>query len=111
MVLDSVFDAVSVWIYGNNWAWENDPTTPRVQVQALFTDANGHELGVTFGQVNWKEWFLMFRRLSENAMERLHAPNARFTGFRITNCRNAEDRVLFFDNFAIRKEVFKELTF
>ena len=28
------FDAVSLWIYGNNWGWAADPKTPPVTVQA-----------------------------------------------------------------------------
>lgn len=109
--LDGTFDAVSVWVYGNNWAWETDESTPRVTLELLFRDANGQEFPISMVTVNWKEWFLLFRHLNPELQERLHAPEARFTGIRIQNCRNAEERFLFFDGLAIRKEEFKPLTF
>ncbi|HEX29842.1 TPA: hypothetical protein ENG04_07145, partial [Candidatus Poribacteria bacterium] len=52
------FDAVTVWIYGNNWAWAPDPTTPQVNVIALFEDAEGKPFEVYMTRVRWKEWFL-----------------------------------------------------
>lgn len=109
--LTSDFDAVSLWVYGNNWMWEPVTTTPRVNIQLLFLDENGAELGIELGQVNWCEWFLLFRRVSEENQRRLHSEKARFSGIRVTGGSNTEDRALFFDNLAIRKEVFKPLTF
>ena len=35
------FDAVSLWIYGNNWGWAPDPKTPPVTVQALLRRRRG----------------------------------------------------------------------
>ena len=109
--LTSDFDAVSLWVYGNNWAWVPVTTTPRVQIYLLFLDENGNEFGIELGQVNWREWFLMFKRISEENQVRLHAEKARFSGIRVTGGKNTEDRVLFFDNLAIRKEVFQALSF
>ena len=28
------FDCINVWVYGNNWAWAPDPTTPPVNLNA-----------------------------------------------------------------------------
>ena len=34
------FDAVTLWVYGNNWGWAPDPKTPQVSVGVLFEDAS-----------------------------------------------------------------------
>ncbi|MDO4585551.1 MAG: hypothetical protein Q4D62_15820, partial [Planctomycetia bacterium] len=105
------FDAVSCWIYGNNWAWTSDPTTPRVSVDALFGLSDGREIVVHLDVVNWKEWFLVYRHLTDEQQELLHQPGTVFVGFRISGGRNTEPRTLYWDNFAIRKEEWKPLVF
>ncbi len=42
VAIDEKFDAVTCWIYGNNWAWSPDPETPQVSVSELFEDADGN---------------------------------------------------------------------
>jgi hypothetical protein len=98
------FDCVNLWLYGNNWAWEPDPTTPQVNVNVLFRDSEGRVTRVPLGHVNWKEWFLMHRRLPSET-------TGSFEGIEFTNCRNTEDRALYLDNLAVYKEELKPLTF
>lgn len=107
------FDAMSCWIYGNNWAWVTDPKTSRVAVAALFRTAQGKELVVPLTNVRWKEWFLCHWRFTQEQQaelgEKINGKTACFDGFQISNIYNKEDRVIYFDNFAIFKEVFKPL--
>jgi len=104
------FDAVECWIYGNNWAWIPDPTTPPVNVRVLLQDSEGREFVVYLETVHWKEWFLCHRRLTPEQIARVKG-GAKFLSFNITNGRNSEDRVIYFDNLAFFKEEFPPLTF
>jgi hypothetical protein len=104
------FDAVTCWIYGNNWAWAPDPETPQVAISALFSDAEGNELRVNLTRVRWKEWFLAHRRLTPDQIKRV-SKGASFTGFLVENCSNEEDRVIYFDNLAVFVEEFPSLEF
>ena len=104
------FDAVTLWCYGNNWGWATDPSTPHAGVTALFLDAAGEEFSVFLYRVDWKEWFLLHRRLTPEQIQRVKQ-GARFKGLLITNGKNQEDRVLYFDNLAVFTEQFQPLTF
>jgi len=104
------FDAVTCWIYGNNWAWASDPDTPQVSVSALFEDASGNEIRVSLTRIRWKEWFLAHRRLTPEQIERV-ADGGSFAGFLIENGSNKEDRVIYFDNLAVFMEDFPPLEF
>ncbi len=104
------FDCVSVWVYGNNWAWRPDAETPRVQIDVLVRPAGGREIAVAMGQVRWKEWWLMHRKLSGPQRAAL-GKGASFLGLRITRGTNAADRVLYFDNLAFYTERLAPLKF
>ncbi|HXP61618.1 MAG TPA: hypothetical protein VN829_14065 [Dongiaceae bacterium] len=104
------FDALTLWCYGNNWGWATDPSTPHAGVTALFLDAAGEEFSVFLYSVDWKEWFLLHRRLAPEQIQRVKQ-GARFKGLLITNGKNREDRVLYFDNLAVFTEQFQPLTF
>jgi hypothetical protein len=108
-IQDSV-DTATCWVYGNNWAWAPDPTTPQVEVRLLFEDVNGKETALSLGRVRWKEWFLLHRRLSP---QQVAAADDRlfFSGIEIRGARNREDRLLYFDNIALLRETFPWLTF
>ena len=105
------YDCVNIWVYGNNWAWAPDPTTPQVTIRVLLASADGaHEVAVDLGRVRWKEWFLMHRRLTADQIRALgKAP--RCMGLQILNGRNTADRVLYFDNLAIYQEPLAPLQF
>lgn len=108
--IDRPFDAVTCWIYGNNWAWSPDPTTPQVIIRAIFRGTDGSEISVYLDQVNWKEWFLVHRRLTPDQINAVKN-GSEFICFEIENATNTEDRVLYFDNLAVFVEEFPPLTF
>ncbi|MGQ9731641.1 MAG: hypothetical protein ACUVX8_10260, partial [Candidatus Zipacnadales bacterium] len=110
IIITQGFDAVTLWMYGNNWGWIVDPTTPQVSVHVLFVDREGREIEVYLQNVNWQEWFVMHRRLSLEQIEALKG-GARFAGFRIRGGRNEDNRLLYFDNLAVFTEEFAPLTF
>jgi len=60
--LSAPFDCVNLWLYGNNWAWVPDKTTPQVNVNVLFRTTDGKTVRTPLGNVRWKEWFLMHHR-------------------------------------------------
>jgi hypothetical protein len=92
------FNMVGCWIYGNNWAWVSQSDTPQVNIALLFSLADGSEYKLHLTRVNWREWFLPIRRLTAEQEQLLSQPETRFTGFQITNGRNRQDRMLFFDS-------------
>lgn len=104
------FDAVTLWCFGNNWGYARDPSTPPVEVAAVFADAAGREFAVPFQRVNWKEWHLLHHRLAPEEITRVEK-GATFAGLRIRGGTNPDDRCLYFDNLALHQEVFRPLTF
>ena len=106
------FDMIGCWIYGNNWAWVTDASTPRVGISILFgVPGQEKEEAVFLKTVDWKEWFLPLRRLTDDQIKRIVKQGATFNGIRIDNGRNKADRMLFFDSLTMHKEEFKPLTF
>jgi len=108
--IEAPFDAVSCWIYGNNWGYAPNPNTPPVSISALFQDDRGEEFGVPLAYVNWEEWFLCWRRLTPEQIARA-ANGGKFLGLVVTGGRNKEDRAIYFDNLAVFVEKFPPLTF
>lgn len=104
------FDAVTLWCFGNNWGYSRDPSTPPVEVAALFSDPAGREFAVAFQRVNWKEWHFLHRRLAPADIEQAK-PGTAFLGLRVRGGTNAEERILYFDNFSVRQEEFPALSF
>ncbi|MDO4587324.1 MAG: hypothetical protein Q4C95_08510 [Planctomycetia bacterium] len=105
------FDTISCWIYGNNWGWTTDASTPRVSLFALFKLKDGSEIEIPLAYVNWKEWFLNYKRLSEEEIKLLQEQNGCFNGFRLQNGSNLEPRTLYFDHFAVFYDEMQPLTF
>ncbi len=108
--ITNAFDAVTLWVYGNNWGFAPDPSTPPVYLHVLIEDAAGQEFSVPLRSVNWKEWFLLHRRLTAAQAERVEG-GARCTGLLVTGVKNAEDRTLWFDNLAFFTEVLAPMAF
>lgn len=99
------FDVVSIWVYGNNWGWFPDPTTPKAQLSLLFNVPNESKpVEIGLGNVNWKEWHLLYARLKEKQLQTLRTPGTCFAGIKISGGKNTENRVLFFDNLAFRRD-------
>jgi hypothetical protein len=76
----------------------------------IFEDADGKELSVFLYTVDWKEWYLLHKRLTPEQIQRVKA-GAKFKGLLLTGGKNADDRSLYFDNLAVFTEKFAPLTF
>ncbi|MCX8156395.1 MAG: hypothetical protein N3J91_08115 [Verrucomicrobiae bacterium] len=110
IAISGPFDAVTLWCYGNNWAFAPDPHTPPVTLTVVFRNRQQQEVRVSLGSVHWREWHLMHRRLTPEQVAALKS-GASFEGLLITQGRNAQERTLYFDNLAVYTEAFPPLTF
>ncbi len=110
IVIPGSFDCVNLWVYGNNWSWAPDRSTPPVTIRVILRSATGTTVPVTLGSVRWKEWWLMHRRLSTEQITQL-GEHPQVVGIEVLNGRNKEDRVLYFDNLAIYTEPLPPLKF
>ncbi|HUT90523.1 MAG TPA: hypothetical protein VMY37_13560 [Thermoguttaceae bacterium] len=104
------FDCVNFWVYGNNWAWVSDKTTPQVDVRVLLRGAGGELVRVSLGRVRWREWWVMHRRLSPDQLALLQ-DGAALEAIEVAGGRNEEDRLLHFDNLAVYQENLPPLEF
>ncbi|MBI2298087.1 MAG: hypothetical protein HYU66_03900 [Armatimonadetes bacterium] len=104
------FDGVSLWVYGNNWGWISDTTTPQVLINAHFATQAGADVAVYVYRVDSYYWFHPYRLLTADQRAAL-ADGAVFTGFEITNGRNKDDRSIFLDSFCVFHEEQPPLTF
>ena len=104
------WDCVNLWVYGNNWAFSPDRSTPPVTVNLLFRSAAGSPLRINMGTARWKEWWLMHWRLSPEQAGVI-GDGTTWEGLEITNGRNQEDRTLYFDNLSFYREPLPPLTF
>jgi len=103
-------DCVNVWIYGNNWAWVPDRTTPPVRVTILLKSPEGRAIRAEMGHVNWREWFVVHTRLRSDDAQSLN--NGGFVeGIEIAGGTNSENRALYFDNLTPYLEPLPELSF
>ena len=104
------FDALTLWVYGNNWGYAVDPSTPQVTVSALFRTAGGLPVSVFLYSVDWTEWNLLHRRLSADERRAL-GPGCTFVGFSVKGGRQKDDRSIYLDNLCLSTEGFAPLTF
>ncbi len=104
------FDAMTLWVYGNNWGYSVDPSTPQVTVSALFRTAGGLPVSVYLYSVDWTEWNLLHRRLSDTERKTL-GPGCTFVGFSVKGGRQKDDRSIYLDNLCLSTEAFAPLTF
>jgi len=104
------YDCVNFWVYGNNWAWVTDRSTPPVTITVVLQTADNRRVSVALGSVRWKEWWVMHRRLTPEQLAMVNA-GATLVAIEIAGGRNAEDRVLYFDNLAVYREALPPLAF
>ena len=100
--------AVTIWIYGNNWSWVADPTTPQVTIELLLEDKESKTENLEITRVRWKEWWLVHKVLPPELREK--APLS-LAGIRVKGGANEEDRELYFEDLTFFKEELKPLTF
>jgi hypothetical protein len=105
------FDTAGCWIYGNNWGWVRDRSTPQVLIRLLLQSADGERISLPLARVDWKEWFLPLVRLRPDQISKLRQPGACFVGIEISNCSNTAERVLYFDNLQFFLDEHKPLSF
>ncbi len=104
------FDCVNFWVYGNNWAWMPDPSTPPVDIAVVFRTPQGQEVRVSLGRVHWREWWVMHRRLAPE-QQALTQQGAALVAIEVAGGRNREDRQLHFDNLSVYREELPPLRF
>jgi hypothetical protein len=108
--IPEAFDCVDLWGFGNRWSWAPDPTTPPVEIAVLVEDAQGKEFRIQLVGVQWKQWWLIHRRVPREVLKQIVFP-ARFTGIEISKVTNAQARAFFCDSLAFYKEELKPLEF
>jgi hypothetical protein len=104
------FDSIDLWGYGNRWGWESDPTTPPAEVSVLVQDARGKEFRIQLTNIQWKQWWLIHRRIPRDVLAQIVLP-ARFSGIEISKATNPQARYFFCDSLAFYTEELKPLTF
>ena len=107
----NAFDAVSLWIYGNNVYYSaKTKDTPPTTLTAEFVDADGKPFSVKVAYISHLEWWLAQKRLADDLIPRA-ARGAMFTGFTLTGGTNATDKSLDFTSFCAFKEEFAPVSF
>ena len=104
------FDCINFWIYGNNWAWMPDRSTPQVEITVLLQGRGGQPVRVSMGNVVWEEWWVMHRKLTAEQQSPLKN-GAALVGIEIAGGRNTEDRQLYLDNLSFYQESLAPLKF
>ena len=110
IAVSAPFDCVNFWVYGNNWAWAPDHSTPPVDIAVVFRTPDGKPLRIKLGQVHWKEWWVMHRKLDPQQQEQVRS-GAALEAIEVAGGRNVQDRVLYFDNLSVYRESLPPLSF
>ncbi len=108
--LTTPFDCLNLWVYGNNWGWHPDPTTPPVEIRVLLQSDTGVQVPIAMGRVRWKEWWLMHQHLTKEQLNQLGV-SPYFVGLEVAFGTNEEERTIFFDNLTVYKELLPQLVF
>jgi hypothetical protein len=103
-------DCVEGWIYGNRWGWENPPDTPPVQIFIHLQDEKGQRQRVHFATVNWKEWWLVHRRLFPMPQGG-KTKGWQFVALEISGGWQPQERTLYFDSLTFYAEPLPPLKF
>jgi len=99
---------VTLWVFGNNWGWDPDPSTPPVDL-TLLIETSGHQIEeLPICRVRWKEWWLVHKVLPADLLSK--GPFS-FAGLRVDGISNPESRTLYFENLTFFKEQLEPLVF
>ncbi|MDZ7618134.1 MAG: hypothetical protein U1E05_14105, partial [Patescibacteria group bacterium] len=104
------FDCINFWVYGNNWAWVSDKSTPQVEIALRFQGEEGQTVRIPMDRVRWKEWWVLHRKLNGEQLKQL-GPQPLLEAIEVSGGRNEEDRALFFDNLSVYQEELPPLEF
>ena len=109
IAITGAFDAVSCWIYGNNF-YGKPKDTPSTSIEVHFTDGEGKPFSVELAHIHHCEWNMFQKRLAPDVAKRVEKGGA-FTGISVKQGTNAEDRTLDFCSLCVFKERFAPLSF
>ncbi len=99
-------DCVEMWVYGNRWSWENPPDTPPVHIAVVLRDASGSETAVPVASVEWKEWWLLHRKLPAS----IRFP-AQMVRIEVSGGWQSEWREIFLDSVRFYREQLPPISF
>lgn len=114
------FDAVNIWLYGDNWGWVDYPSLTRATLFIRILDAEGESHEVNMGVIDAKYWFLAHRTLAGRGS---WSPNytssedgkidfpAKLVSLVITPCADKEPRFIYLDSLSFYKEELNPLVF
>ena len=115
------FNAVNLWMRGNNWGWINPPQHARVGIYIVIEDAKGARYRLHVGQNDCEYWFLLHQTVVSPTgrllAERLGAGEgpltypARFIGVDITGVSDRTEAELYLDALSLYKIEWKPLSF
>lgn len=110
------FNAVCAWVYGNNWAWVPDPSTPPVSVRVRFLDGAGQHHRLDLGIVNFRFYGWLTKRLHDDPASdpghefwggpgdgRLHEP-VRLEAIEFHGGHNPDWRTLYLESVAVYQD-------
>ena len=104
------FDSIELWAYGNRWSWETDETTPPATISVLIADARGKEFTIPLADIQWKQWWLIHRRIPSDVLKQILLP-ARFSGIELSKLKNKDQRYFFCDSLVFYTEELEPLAF
>lgn len=98
-------NSLDMWIYGNRFDYEPDPTTPPITIVAYLRDAAQrlHTVGVG---MRWKDWFLVHRKLPTDMTFPVVLESIEIAGG-----WQGQEREIFLDSFQIYRETTQPLPF
>ncbi|MGQ9737929.1 MAG: hypothetical protein ACUVRT_08435 [Armatimonadota bacterium] len=99
-------DCVELWVYGNRWSWENPPDTPPVHIAVVVRDSTGSEHSMPVTSVEWKEWWLLHRKLPAGIR-----PPAQMVRMEVSGGWQADWREIFLDSVRFYREELRPLQF
>jgi len=110
------FNAACAWVYGNNWDWVPDPTTPQVRIWVRLADAAGQRHRICLGVVNFKFYGFLHKRLRDDprgdpnhlywggpADGKIHPP-ARLEAIEVHGGTNPEPRTIYIESVAFYQD-------
>ncbi|MDD2601202.1 MAG: hypothetical protein PHO37_18585, partial [Kiritimatiellae bacterium] len=110
IAIPAEFDAISLWVYGNKFM-SYDKAIPSLSIYVCFQDQGGNPFEVRLVNVNWRQWFLCHRRLSQEQIALVQGGKTFFCGFRMSGGTNKEELSLYFDSLCFFKESLQPLSF
>ncbi|MGQ9462144.1 MAG: hypothetical protein ACUVRR_03645 [Candidatus Fervidibacter sp.] len=103
-------DCVEMWVYGNRWGWENPPDTPPVQIFIHLRNENGQIERVHLTTVNWKEWWLVHKRLFP-VTRKPRTKGWQLEAIEIAGGWQPQDRTIYLDSITFYSEPLQPLKF